>query len=91
MSEAFIYILIAITFYYGIVLLNEGESNAGDIIMVGSTCHNLDKKLSHSGSIHHVDWCNYNRPGPITNRCIQYCHDFSWRNIPYNRSRKLLH
>lgn len=34
MSEAFIYFLIAITFYYGIVLLNANESNAGDIIMV---------------------------------------------------------
>ncbi|KAM3180950.1 hypothetical protein ACTXT7_015299 [Hymenolepis weldensis] len=34
MSEAFVYILIAITFYYGIVLLNNETSNAGDIIMV---------------------------------------------------------
>lgn len=34
MSEAFIYTLIAVTFYYGIVLLTSGTSNAGDVIMV---------------------------------------------------------
>ncbi|VDL60664.1 unnamed protein product [Hymenolepis diminuta] len=36
MSEAFIYILIAITFYYGIVLLNEGESNAVFTMLIGA-------------------------------------------------------
>ncbi|VDK39426.1 unnamed protein product [Taenia asiatica] len=37
MSEAFIYILISVTFYYGMVLLTNHNSNPGDIIMLSLT------------------------------------------------------
>ena len=34
MCECFVYVLIAVTFYYGIVLLIEDGSNPGDIVML---------------------------------------------------------